>query len=146
MSSLAETLTDSAKRDVVVDDCCALIDAEVGDKGGISGLAIKAGYGAVKGIKPGFVKQVVTDLLPEFASALDPIYQEAKGAGRPVSEHFASNASRTADALLSITDERAKQSKSGLVKGTYEKLRGSAKKNVEAAIPRLGKMVEKHAS
>ena len=53
---------------------------------------------------------------------------------------------RVADALLTITDDKAKRSKSGMVKGTYEKLRGSAKKNVEAAVPRIGAMIEKHTS
>ena len=146
MPSLPEVLTSDAKKGAVVDDCCALIDAEVKDKGGISGLAIKAGYGAVKGIKPGFVKHVVTDLLPEFARALEPLYDEAKASGRSVPEHFGSNTPRVADALLSITDEKAKRSKSGLVKGTYEKLRGSAKKNVEAAVPRRGDLVQKYAA
>lgn len=146
MASLTETLTSDTKKAAVVDDCCALIDAEVADKGGISGLAIKAGYAAVKGIKPGFIKHVVTELLPDFASALDPLYQEARTAGKSVSTHLSANASRAADALLSITDAKVKHSKIALIKGTYEKLRGSAKKNVEAAVPRLGRLIEKHAS
>src|SRR5579871_4576817 len=146
MSNLIDALTNESHKAAVVDDCLALIDAEVGDKGGLSGLAIKAGYKTVQGIKPGFVRQVVTDLLPEFARALDPLYQEAKSAGQGVREHFNANATRVADALLSITDEKAKRAKSGMVKGTYEKLRGSAKKNVEAAVPRLAAMIEKHAS
>jgi hypothetical protein len=87
----------------------------------------------------------VSDLLPEFARALDPLYQEAKTQGRGVREHFTANGSRVADALLSITDDKAKRAKSAMVKGTYEKLRGSAKKNVEAAVPRLAAMLEKHA-
>jgi hypothetical protein len=33
-----------------------------------------------------------------------------------------------------------------MVKGTYDKLRSSAKKNVEAAVPRLATMIEKHTS
>jgi hypothetical protein len=37
-----------------------------------------------------------------------------------------------------------RNAQSGLVKGTYEKLRGTAKKNVEAAVPRVGKLIEKH--
>ncbi len=146
MPTLPEILTSESSKARVVEDCCALIDAEVKDKGGISGLAIKAGYGAVKGVKPGFVRNVVSDLLPEFASALDPIYQEAKSAGKPIAEFFAANSSRVAEALLAITDEKARKAKNPLVKGTYEKLRGSAKKNVEAATPRLGKMIETHAS
>jgi hypothetical protein len=144
MATLPELLT-SEKKDQVVEDCCSLIDAEVKDKGGISGLAIKAGYGAVKGIKPGFVRTVVHDLLPEFAQALDPVWQDAKKDGKPVAPFFASNSSRVADALLAITDAKAARSKSGVVKGTYDKLRNSAKKNVEAAVPRLGEMVQKYA-
>lgn len=145
MPSLTETLSDESKKNQVVDDCCSLIDAEVGDKGGLSGLAIKAGYAAVKNIKPGFIRHVVFDLLPEFSAALDPIFQEAKSKGASVSAHFNSNTGRVADALLAITDGKAQRSKSGVVKSTYEKLRGMAKKNVEAAVPRLGKMIEKHS-
>lgn len=146
MASLPESLTSDTKKNQVVDDCCGIIDAEVSDKGGFSGLAIKAGYAAVKGIKPGFVRHVVVDLLPEFSVALDPIFQEAKSKGVPVASHFSSNASRVADALLAITDGKAKRSSSGVVKGTYDKLRGTAKNHVEAAVPRLGKLVEKHTN
>ncbi|HMJ57321.1 MAG TPA: hypothetical protein VK540_34865 [Polyangiaceae bacterium] len=146
MATLTEVLTSDTKKAAVVEDCCSLIDEEVADKGGLSGLAIKAGYGAVKGVKPGFVKQVVTDLLPEFARVLEPIYGEAKTSNRPVSAFFASNGGRVADALLSITDAKAQKSQSGVVKGAYERLRGTAKKNVEAAVPRLGKLIERHAS
>ena len=121
------------------------IDAEVSDKGGFSGLAIKAGYAAVKGVKPGFIKDAVESLLPEFARVLDPMFQEAKTKGAPVSAHFSANASRVADALLAITDAKAQKSPHGVVKGAYEKLRGTAKKNVEAAVPRLGRLIEKHA-
>jgi hypothetical protein len=146
MPTLPEILTSEAKKAVVVDDCCNLIDAEVKDKGGISGLAIKAGYGAVKGVKPGFIKNVVTDLLPEFARVLDPIYQEARQAEKPVGDFFAGRSADVAEALLALTDEKAKRSKNSLVRGTYDKLRGTAKKNVEAAVPRVGKLIEQHAS
>jgi hypothetical protein len=146
MPNLKETLEDPAKKPKVVDDCVAVIDAEVGDKGGLSGLAIKAGYAAVKGIKPGFIKHAVSDLLPEFAAALDPIYAAAKAKGAPVDSHFVANAGQVADALLAITDGKARKSTSGLVKGTYERLRGTAKKNVEAAVPRLGRLVAKHTA
>jgi Family of unknown function (DUF6918) len=146
MTSLTDALTSDAHKAQVVEDCLALIDAEVSEKGGLSGLAIKAGYGVVKGIRPGFIKQAVADLLPDFAIALDPLYQEARTNSKPVSDYFRDNSSRVADALLAITDAKAQKSKSGAVKGAYDKLRGSAKKNVEAAVPRLGKMIEKHTA
>jgi hypothetical protein len=145
MPNLTEALTAEPKKNAVVEDCLMLIEAEVQDKGGLTGLAIKAGYRTVQGIKPGFVRQVVSDLLPDFAHALESIYQEAKTNGRGVRDHLNANGPRVADALLSITDEKANRSKSGMIKGTYEKLRGSAKKNVEAAVPRLAAMIEKHA-
>ena len=146
MATLPDALNDPSKKTVVVDDCCKIIDLEVDDKGGLSGIAIKAGYKVVQGVKPGFVRNVVIDLLPEFSVALDPIFQEAKTKGVGVSSHFNANAARVADALLTITDQKAKKSSSGAVKSAYERLRGTAKKNVEAAVPRLGKLVEKHTA
>jgi hypothetical protein len=146
MSKLAETLTAPGKKSAVVADCLVLIDQEVADKGGLSGLAIKAGYAAVKGVKPGFVQGVVEDLLPRFAAALDPMYAEAGTKGVSVESHFQSNAGRVADALLAITDAQAQRSSSGVVKGAYERLRGTAKKNVEAAVPRLSRVIQKHTT
>ena len=144
MPSLRATLNDESRRDSVVSDCCTLIDQEVADRGGLSGAAIKAGYRAVQGVKPGFVKRVVGDLLPEFSDALDPIYQEALAAGKSVSAYFDSNAARAADSLLGITDDKAARSTNKVVKGAYGKLRKMAKKNVEGAVPRLGRMIEAH--
>lgn len=142
---LSETLLDTSKKSQVIADCCTLVDEEVASKSGLSGLAVKAGYAAVKGIKPGFIAQVVEKLLPEFAAKLDPIWAEAAASGNPAA-HLSTNRSRVADALLSVTDEKAKTSTSSVVRGTYEKLRGSAKKNVEDAVPRLAQLIQKYAS
>lgn len=141
---LAEAFADTTKKAAIIKDCCTLIDEEVAAKGGLSGLAVKAGYAAVKGIKPGFIAEVVDKLLPEFSAAMDPIWDESKKQPNPVN-HFTGQKSRVADALLAVTDGKSKNAKSALVRSTYEKLRGSAKKNVEEAIPRLGKLLEKHA-
>jgi hypothetical protein len=104
-------------------------------------MAIKTGYKVVQNIKPGFVKAVVRDLLPEFAKALDPLFQEGAAKGVSTKAHFEGNASRF-DALLAITDAKATN---GAIKGTYDKLRGMAKKNVEAAAPRLGALIDQFA-
>lgn len=146
MSKLADVLNSPEKKDRVVQDCLQIIDAEVADKGGLSGMAIKAGYKAVKGVKPGFVQKVVNDLLPEFADAVDPIYEEAVAQSRPVKQHFVDNSGRVADNLLAITDGKAKRSQNNLVRKTYEKLRGQAKNHVEAAVPRLGDLIQKHTA
>lgn len=141
MTTLSEILLSPERRDQVTDDCVALVDAEVGDKKGVSGFAIKAGYKAVSSVRPGFIRNVVYDLLPSFADALNPLYQEADG---NVAAHIKSNPDRAADALLSVTDARAARADRGVVKSTYDKLRGVAKKHVAAAVPRLADIVEKH--
>lgn len=142
--SLGDAVNDPNKNPVIVDDCCKLVDEEVAAKSGLSGLAVKAGYAAVKGIKPGFIKEVVSKLLKDFAEQLDPIWEDGKKTGNAAG-YFANNKGKVADALLSITDAKAKTAKSSVVRGTYEKMRGSAKKNVEEAVPRLAKLLEKHA-
>lgn len=143
--SLKQSLENEEKKPLIVEDCLQLIDAEVKDKSGFGGMAIKAGYKAVKGVKPGFVKKVVNDLLPEFADALEPLSEEAVAAGKTVGTHLKANSDRAADALLSVTDAKAERSTNGLVKSTYKKLRGSAKKNVSAAVPRLAELVDSHS-
>lgn len=146
MASLAELLGSGDKRSRLIDDALQVLDAEVDDKGGLSGIAIKTAYKVVKGVSPGFLRQVVDHMMDDFLSALDPVYQEALSRNVPPRKHLEANPGRVADALLSITDARARNAKNQMVKGTYEKLRGGAKKHVEAAVPRLGQLFEKHAS
>jgi hypothetical protein len=129
----------------VVEDCLQVLDAEVADKSGISGLAIKASFAAVKGVKPGFIRDAVIELLPEFARALDPLFQEAHASGGPVGEFLLKNRPRVSQALLAITDAKAVLSPSAVVKGAYNRLRPAAEKNVEAAVPRLAQLIARYA-
>ncbi len=142
--SLTDVLNDEAARASIIEDVVRLVDDEVGKQRGLSGVAVKAGYKVVQGIKPGFVKNVVELLLPEFAAALEPIGEKAVAQGQSVSAYFRAHPSEVADALLAVTDARAQRSEHGSVKGAYGKLRGSARKNVEGAVPGLGAIVEKY--
>jgi hypothetical protein len=119
-----------------------LVDEQVGNQRGISGVAVKAGYKLVQGVKPGFVRNVVEALLPEFAAALEPFREQAVTQGQSVASYFGAHSQEVAEALLAVTDGRAQASKHGSVKGAYGKLRGSARKNVERAVPGLGKIIE----
>lgn len=132
------------KRAAVIKDSLQVLDDEVGDKGGIGGIAIKAAYKVVKGISPDFLQKVVDGLLNDFLHALDPLYQSAIGAGKAAQTALTGNPSAVADALLSITDTRAQRVKNPVVGKAYGKLRGSAKKHVEAAVPRLATLLGKH--
>jgi fructosamine-3-kinase len=144
--NLNEVLKDEAKRASIIEDVVGLIDGEVRKQKGISGVAVKAGYKLVQGVKPGFVRNVVQTLLPEFAAALEPVVQEAQAQGQSVSRYFNTHSQEVAEALLAVTDARAQRSQHGAVKGAYSKLRGSARKNVEAAVPGLGAIVEKYTA
>jgi uncharacterized protein DUF6918 len=146
MSTLLELLGGPAKREAVISDSLRVLDAEVDDKGGFSGIAIKTAYKVVKGISPDFLHNTVNFLLDDFLRALDPLYQEALQKGVDPRGHLTANGGRVADALLSITDRRAANAKNQMVKKTYEKLRDGAKKHVESAVPRLGEMFGKHVS
>jgi hypothetical protein len=146
MASLREILGSGEKRTTLIDDSLRLVDAEVDDKSGLSGIAIKTAYKVVKGVSPGFLPQAVDHLMDSFLDALDPIYQESVARGVAPRAHLEANADRAADALLGITDARARSAKNQVVRATYERLRGQAKKHVLAAIPRLGELFERHTS
>lgn len=145
MASLKEQLGSSEKRSQVIEDAVKVLDQEVADKGGLTGLAVKGGYKVVQGIRPGFVKDVVSSLLDDFLEAMDPLYQEAKQKGRPAGAYLLENKSRVAEALLGVTDRKAERADNGVLKKAYEKLRPLAKGQVEAAAPRLSQLLEKHA-
>jgi hypothetical protein len=126
--SLSQAALDPERKTAIVADCVKLVDDEVTSKSGFSGISLKAGYAAVKGIKNGFITEAVEIMLPDFIDKLDPILDEARKKG-DVSGYLINNKSMVADLLLSVTDVDAKKAKSHVVRGTYEKLRGSAKKN-----------------
>ncbi len=142
--SLSQQLSDSGKRTGVGDDGVELVDSEVKRKSGLGGVVIKAGYKAVKGIKPGFIRKVVDKLFDEWAAELDPIWAEGASAASP-REHFMGQGSRVADALLSVTDSKADNAESGVVRKTYSKLRPSAKRHVEEAVPGLANLLQKYS-
>ena len=145
MSTLNEILAAPGVRSQVVADCEKVIDEEVASKG-LTGLPIKAAYAVVKAVKPGFVKEVVDHMLDDFAKRLDPMYQQAVSKNEPVSAYFNARPGEVAEALLAITDGRAERAKNQTLKSAYGKLRPTGKKHVEAAVPRLGRLVAKYAS
>lgn len=146
MASLDSILTAPDVRPKVVDRCARLVDAEVSRKSGLSGIAIKAAYKLVQKIKPTMVKDVTDKLLPDFARAVDPMYQDSLGqaesSGQSVAEGFQQalnrDRSRTADALLGVTDAKIETARPA-IKKTYGKLRGTAKDNVASAVPGLAR-------
>lgn len=145
--TLKTILLDSSRRPTVVEDLGNLIDEEVDAKGGVSGTVIKTGYATVKKIKPGIIGSAVDSLLDDFAAALEPIYSDFKaGGGSDFASYLPTRADEASDALLSVTDARAEKSSRDSIKKVYNKLRPKGKENVEAALPRLGALIDKHSA
>ena len=138
----SDIVKDKSVKAGIVADCTKLIDEQVTAKGGLSGLALKTAYRVVKGIGPQYIPGAVGRLLPEVFDALDPMWNEGLQAGDPV-EHLIQNRSRTADMLLSVTDNRIKRS-DGVIRSSYNKLRKSVKGDVEDAIPGFAKIIGNH--
>jgi hypothetical protein len=146
MSTLTEILLAPGNRPKVVVDCVRLIDEEVDSKGGLSGLAVKGAYALVKAVKPGFVSEAVDGMLDDFVRRLEPFYAAAQVKNEPVGPAMNARAGEVAEALLAISDERAQRSKNNTLRKAYEKLRPTGKKHVEAAVPRIGRLVAKYAA
>jgi hypothetical protein len=144
----ARLLSDASKRPAILSDCERVIEDEVKSKGGLSGVAIKGGYKVVKKVKPGIIREVMDGLLDDFVDRVEPFWVQHRDAGdgdpSKFGEHLRRHASEVADALLGITDDRAKRAKQRTLKGAYEKLRPQAKKHVQEAIPRVAGMLQRH--
>jgi hypothetical protein len=128
--TLPEILLDPARRPAVVTDLEQLVDEEVAEKGGISGSVIKTGYAAVKKLKPGVV----------------PFYADYRAAAGSDFGAYLAGRPEAADALLGVTDARAGRTSSDGLRKAYGKLRPHGQRNVAEALPRLGRLIDRHAA
>lgn len=146
MSELKSRLNE-VERTVVIDDTVRLIDAEVASKGGFSGAALKGGYKVVKKLKGGTMIEFAVDkLLDDFSDALSPLYEDYVEAEEGNFESYLrGRETEAADALLAITDDKARRAKSKVIVKTYDKLRGSAESHVIDALPGVGRLIDTHA-
>jgi len=146
VSTLKDIVCSPVNRDQVIADTVKLVDSEGPKKGGISGIAIKTAYKVVKSLKPTLVQDAVNNLLEKFVDKLEPFYSEwvAKNKSPGFDAFLNGQSSSVANALLAVTDDRARRVDNATVKKTYEKLRPQGEKNVIAAVPGLGQLLAKY--
>jgi len=145
-ATLQEILLAPDTQPKVIDDCHALIDQEVSDKGGISGTAVKLAYKTVNTFMPGHVRHMVGKMLPEMVDKLEPFWADFNSSGgSEFGDYLSKRGDEVAQALLSVTDARAAASDRPTIVKAYNSVRGSAAKHIQAALPRLGDMVLKYA-
>ena len=145
MSLPEQVLTDEL-RPLVVADCAKLLGDQVAAKRGVSGFAIRSGFKVVKRMDGGrFVPKAIDDLLPEFTEAMEPLHAEYRASDSASFARFIQGReSELAMALLAVTDGKAVHAKNAVLKSVYNKLRPAAQRNIEAAIPDLAVLIDKH--
>jgi hypothetical protein len=144
-ATLKQILLAPQHRQEVVSDLQHVVDTEVSSTSGMSGLAIKGSYAVVKKVKHDFVPHAINQMLPEFVAKLEPYYAdydpEKDGS---LHDYLAAQSAVLSDVLLAVSDRRARMSHHETVKRAYRKIRPQAKRHVEAALPSLAAVIERH--
>ncbi len=144
--TLRAQLSAGDKRARVVDDAVSVLEAEIQDKGGLGGLAIKGAFAILRGTRPGFVRHVVDKLFDDFLDAFEAPYADSIAQGLPPGGLVVARKAEVASRLLRAADDRVRQADNLALQKTYDKLRPTAQKHVEEAAPRLAALIDRHAS
>ncbi|NOZ86717.1 MAG: hypothetical protein GXP49_10685 [Deltaproteobacteria bacterium] len=145
MSSLVEKLPLPKERERILDDCVKLLEQEVKSKGGLSGMAVKAGYKVLKSLSPNAARMAVDDMLDEFLEALEPFHNDyLKTKKGTFGSYMESRSEPVAEALIGVTDRRARSTKHRVLENMYNKLRSSAVHHVTQAVPGLAGLIDRY--
>ena len=145
-ATLHQILLTPETEPAVVADCLTLIEHEVAGKSGISGAAVKLAYRTAKTFAKGYLKSTVESLLPDLVTELEPYWADFNASGAAgFGDYLVKRGDEVAEALLSVSDARAKMSERPVIIKAYGTVRGGAAKHIAAALPAVGALVEKYA-
>ena len=130
----------------VVADCLELIKQEVSGKSGFSRTTVKLAYKTANTFASGYLQATVENLLPDMVAELELYWVDSTVSG----------ASGFGDYLVKRGEEvrgpafrdrcGAKNSERPVILKAYRAVRGGAVKNVVAALPNVGLLVQKYAA
>lgn len=144
MATLQQVLLAPATMPHVVADVQTMIDGEVSAKSGLSGTGLKVAYKAVTSFASGYYQSVIENMLPDMVAQLEPFWADYTMTGGWFGDYLAKRSDQVAEALLSVTDRMARDSERAAVVKAYNAVRGGAARNIEAALPNLGALVQKY--
>jgi len=145
-ATLHQILLTPETEPAVVADCLILIEQEVAGKSGVSGAAVKIAYKTAKTFAKGYLKSTVESLLPDLVTELEPYWADFTASGAAgFGDYLAKRGDEVAEALLSVSDARAKMSERPVIIKAYGTVRGGAARHITAALPAVGVLVEKYA-
>jgi hypothetical protein len=149
MATLQEMLLAPDIQPRVVADCEELVTNQVADMSGVTGAAVKLAYNTVRKVDAGHIHGMIVSILPSVADALQPYWAQFSAEPAPSSGDFggflAARDEDVAEALLVITDRRRDNSSRPAIVKAYNAIRGRAIKQVQAALPELGLLIQKYA-
>lgn len=145
MTTLRDTLTSPDRKPAVVADLGALIENEVQGMSGLTGIAAKAAYAAAKTRNPNIAQRAGGAYLGALADAIDPFWSQftASGGG-DFGAYLAQRSDEVSPALQRAMDAEAPAA--GSQRAMYDRFKPQAVKVLTGALPRLGALVQKHAS
>jgi hypothetical protein len=149
MATLQEMLLAPDIQPRVVADSEALVTDQVAELSGVTGAAIKLAYNTVRKFDANHIHGMIETILPNVADALQPYWAQFSAEFTPSSGDFggylAAREDEVAEALLAITDRRRDNSVRPTIVKAYNTIRPRASKQVKAALPALGLLIQKYA-
>ena len=149
MATLQEMLLAPDVQPRVVADSEALVTDQVAELSGVTGAAIKLAYNTVRKFDANHIHGMIVTILPNVADALQPYWAQFSAEPAPSGGDFggylAARDEEVAEALLAITDRRRDNSNRPVIVKAYNTIRGRAIKQVKAALPELGLLIQKYA-
>jgi len=145
LATLQELLLTPENAPQLIADTKALVDSELSSKG-ITAAPLKGAYKAVKAFAPGYYDEAITAILPGVVYQLEPYWADFKtSGGADFGDFLSKRPAEVSESLLAVTDDMASNSGRVAVVKAYQLVRGGAGKNIEAALPALGALVQKYA-
>ena len=145
-ATLQEILLEPETQPQVIEDCNMLIKQEVSDMSGISGTAIKLAYKTVIAFASNHVRYMIETLLPKMVEQLEPYWADfSASGGGDFGDYLSKRGDEVSEALLTVTDARAEASDRPTIVKAYRSVRAGAGRHIQAALPRVGEMVQKYA-
>lgn len=137
-TTLAKILLAPERRELIAADVARSIEAYVRQLHGLKGFALGAGLKAVTAVRHDALSKGIEGLLPDFASALEPLFQrccasEEKNFGRFIGAH----AEEAVAAIMGTIDARAASGAHAMLAPVYRRLRGTIEGELRRTLPRL---------
>ena len=146
MTTLADVLLAPERRDALIARTAQWVDEYVGALAGLRGMALRAGLAAARAVRPDAVERGVTRLLPEFAAALEPFWQDFRASGRAsggrdFGAYLRQHAAPASAAMMARVDARMAGTSHRALAAAYRRLRGTLAAELERTLPDVARML-----